>query len=63
MGAKGGQWLARAVSVRVGKGRPRGRLERLPHAMLPKELHAWVRERFGDRAAYWPEDVQWQPQQ
>lgn len=49
--------LARAVRVRTGGGTCGNKVDRLPHPMTPKQLHKWVRERYGDRAAYWPEDV------
>lgn len=49
--------LARAVRVRTGSGPLGSHVDRLSHPMMPKELHQWVRDRYGDRAAYWPEDV------
>lgn len=56
-----GRWVARSVLVRLARGKPRTRLERLPHPMTPKELHAWVRGRYGDKAAHWARDVDWEP--
>lgn len=49
--------LARAVRVRTSGVRPVGSVDRLPYPMTPKQLHQWVRDRYGDRAAYWPEDM------
>lgn len=49
--------LARAVRVRTGAGPPNDEADRLPYPMTPRQLHKWVRDRYGDRAAYWPEDV------
>ena len=48
--------LARAVRVRTS-GETLPSLEGLPYPMTPKQLHQWVRDRYGDRAAYWPEDM------
>lgn len=60
MDADRGQWRARAVIVRRGRGRPRTTTERLPEPMGTRAVHEWVRARHGDRAAYWPQDVEWQ---
>jgi hypothetical protein len=60
MGAERGLWIARAVIVRRGRGRPRTITERLPEPMGPREVHEWVRAKHGDRAAYWPLEFDWQ---
>ena len=54
MRAKGERLTAQAVFIRTTGRPPRPTLELLPRAMTRKELHRWVRSRFGDRAAYWP---------
>lgn len=56
-----GVWRARAVLVKRGRSKRTWRRERLPEPMTPKELHAWVREHYGDKVAHYAEDVLWTP--
>lgn len=48
--------LARVVRVRTA-GYAAASVDQLPYPMTPKQLHQWVRDRYGNQAAYWPEDM------